>query len=324
VAGELMASRSMSGQMKSAATWIAEETKGLLKKEALKFVVLTALSLIVAWILTRVSQLLQLEPPLTLDNLGSQAVVLLQDFKAHPYDNTIGVLTANPLASGVSLAFSSLLVVSAVLVRRAHFKVERISADLQEVAANAALAAKLGIGGRWAHSARDGSGAPWNELSQEILRAENNVLDILGANGLETFGEPGAPLYDTLQKFSGTTRVILLHPTSSETTGRARSVNIAVRTYRKAILASQARVRDLRKSHHAVDGRFYDGQPNWKMIITSRTAWVQYYIPGGVHVAATPVFRFDVSDDASCFYNLFHMEFDRIWRRCEGSPMKLS
>jgi len=88
-------------------------------------------------------------------------------------------------------------------------------------------------------------------------------------------------------------------------------------------VTSQSRVRELHKTHHAIDGRFYAGQPNWKLIITSRSAWVQYYIPGGEHVSATPLFRFDASDDATCFYNLFHMEFDRIWRRCVDSPMKL-
>jgi hypothetical protein len=314
----------MSGKFRSAAQWVAKESQGLLMKEALKYVLLTFLSLVGAWILTRLSQLLQLDTPLTADNVRQQALTLWDDVRSHPYDNTIGVLTANPAASLVSLAFSTLLVVSAVLIRRAHLKVLRISAGLQEVAASAALASALGIGGRWSHSAKDGSGAPWDALCQEILRPENNVLDILGANGLETFGEPGAPLYRALQKFSGTARVILLHPTSQETAGRAMAVNIPLRTYRKAIMTSQARLRALRKSHHAIEGRFYEGQPNWKLIITSRTAWVQYYIPGGAHVAATPVYRFDASEDASCFYNLFHMEFDRIWRRCATSPMNLS
>ncbi|MHC2289957.1 hypothetical protein [Bradyrhizobium barranii] len=313
----------MSGKVSGAFKWIATEAKGLLLKEAFKYVFLTLVSLLLAWILTRLSQLLQLDTPLTPGTIGPETYGLLKDFIAHPYDNTIGVMTANPFAAVISLAFSIVVVLSAVLIRRAHLKVQSISAGLQEVAASAALASAVGIGGRWAHSAKDGSGAPWGELCKEILRAENNVLDILGANGLETFGEPSSPLYETLERFSGTTRIILLHPASQETAGRAMAVKMPVRIYRKAIVTSQSRLRSLRKSHHAVDGRFYDGQPNWKLIITSRTAWIQYYIPGGEHVAATPVYRFDASEDASCFYNLFHMEFDRIWRRCATTPMNL-
>jgi hypothetical protein len=73
-----------------------------------------------------------------------------------------------------------------------------------------------------------------------------------------------------------------------------------------------------------VDGRYYTGEPNWKMIITSRTAWIQYYSPGGPHVDQTPVYRFDANNDGQGLYYLFKMEFERIWRRCEASPMKLT
>ena len=54
--------------------------------------------------------------------------------------------------------------------------------------------------------------------------------------------------------------------------GRAASVGMDVRAYRKAIMKSQARLRALKNQQRAVDGRFYEGQPNWKLILTSRTA----------------------------------------------------
>ena len=82
------------------------------------------------------------------------------------------------------------------------------------------------------------------------------------------------------------------------------------------------RLRDLRYQHHAIDGRFYNGQPNWKMIITSRTAWLQYYAPGK-HVDETPVWRLDSTEHGNGLYHIFAMEFERIWRRCEGHDMPL-
>jgi hypothetical protein len=193
---------------------------------------------------------------------------------------------------------------------------------LKEASVAAPLVAELGIGGRWPH-AKNEAGAPWGDVCKEIQRSDNTVLDILGANGVETFGERGSPLYEVMQSFTGTMRVILLHPTSPETTGRAQSVRTDIRTYRKAIVASQARLRELRRQYRAVDGRFYDGQPNWKLIITSRTAWVQYYLPTGQHVNETPMYRFDATGDTSDLFHMFHMEFDRIWRRCNTFPMKL-
>ena len=224
----------------------------------------------------------------------------------------------------VALVLAAILVVIAVLFRRARRRIKALAISLEEASVAKALVNQLGIGGRWA-DAKDSGGPPWLDVCKEIQRPGNTVLDILGANGIETFGERGSPLYFTMQTFTGTVRVVLLHPAGRETAGRASSVGTDVRSYRKAIIASQARLRELRKQHRAVDGRFYDGQPNWKLIITSRTAWVQYYAPTGKHVNETPMYRFDASEDEdrSSLFHLFHMEFDRIWRRCAELPMKL-
>ena len=223
----------MSGKISSAFRWVRTEAPGVLLKEALKYSLITLANLVLAWLLIRLSQLLQLDTPLTIENIGPRVLSLLQDFMAHPYDNTIGVMTAHPFDAIIALGFSTVFVVALVLIRRARLKVEAVSTAMKEATTAAALASTIGIGGRWAHSAKDGSGAPWGELCKEILRPENNVLDILGANGLETFGEPGSPLYDALEKFSGTTRVILLHPQSPETSGRASAVKVPLRSYRK-------------------------------------------------------------------------------------------
>ncbi|MBR0735304.1 hypothetical protein JQ581_00060 [Bradyrhizobium liaoningense] len=197
----------------------------------------------------------------------------------------------------------------------------RMRRTLHEAQIERSLAVRAGIGGWWPN-AQPGSdhGAPWADLSAEISRPDNRMLLVLGANGIDTFGRPGAPLHDAVQAFGGIIRVILAHPDSEQTKGRAAAVGVKVQDYRRAITTSVALLRDLRRQHHAVDGRFYDGQPNWKMIITSRTAWVQYYAPGQ-HVDATAVWRFDVKADGKGLYYLFAAEFERIWRRCEEHEM---
>jgi len=43
----------------------------------------------------------------------------------------------------------------------------------------------------------------------------------------------------------------------------------------------------LRKQAHSIEARYYEGQPNWKLIATNSTLWVQYYLPGGPHVDQT-------------------------------------
>jgi hypothetical protein len=146
---------------------------------------------------------------------------------------------------------------------------------------------------------------------------------MLCASGFETFGDTASPLYEVLQQYSGPTRVMLLHPNKEHMHDRARSLNVNVRSYRKAIIGSQARLRELRRRDHAVDGRFYDGQANWKLLITSRTAWVQYYEPTGRHVQDNPIVRFDITEAETGLYHLFHMEFDRLWQLSAEYPMKL-
>jgi hypothetical protein len=132
-------------------------------------------------------------------------------------------------------------------------------------------------------------------LCAEISRHDNRVLFILGANGVETFGRPGSPLYKALEDFRGSVRVILTDPESDETAGRAAGLGTPIGEYKRAITTSVRRLSDLRHQHHSIEGRYYNGQPNWKMIITSRTEWIQYYAPG-VHVDATPVWRFDSTE----------------------------
>jgi hypothetical protein len=242
---------------------------------------------------------------------------LALDFYENPIGYSLDLLRTNPGNAILALVLVALYVILFILLRRSRW-------ILREVSIERALAVQAGLGGRWPHAKPDDpGGAPWKDLCAEILRHDNRMLLILGANGVETFGRPGSPLFDVMQKFLGQTRVILIDANSNHAAGRAATVNQTVSEYKRAISASAKRLRDLRHQQHSIDGRYYDGLPNWKMIITSRTAWIQYYVPGQ-HVAETPVWRFDSTEEGSGLYNLFAMEFERIWRRCEHNEMALN
>ena len=141
--------------------------------------------------------------------------------------------------------------------------------------------------------AREASGrrSSWKSLSEEILSPENKFVYILGANGIDTFGKPGSPLYDTLQNFRGTVRAILCKPGTKKLSSRAAAVGIHSNDYEKAIRESVKRLRSLRKQAHSIEARYYDGQPNWKLIVTNSTLRVQYYLLlGGPHVDQTRLY----------------------------------
>jgi hypothetical protein len=305
--------------------WAAKETRGFILRESLKYLVLTIAAIILGWLLTITSALFHLQTPLTMDALKNRAVDLATQFLAHPYDLSIGLLQADPVHSISLVCISAIVLVLFVLVRRARRKLREQSSFLLELAKDRALVEQAGLGGRWPH-ARVGvpGGAPWDAIRAEILEPHNQFLCILGANGIDTFGRQASPLYETLSQFQRTTRVILVSARSKQVDGRASAIGMDVQEYKNAIQISVRKLQELKRQMHPVEGRFYDGQPNWKLIITSRTAWMQYYMPGGMHVDATPAWRFDHVEDASCLYYYFHMEFDRIWRRCENDPMNLN
>jgi hypothetical protein len=153
---------------------------------------------------------------------------------------------------------------------------------------------------------------------------ENKFLFILGANGADTFGASASPLFGAMEKFNGTIRVILCEPDSKPMVGRAKALGMTPQDYKRAIRTSERRLKELRSHQHAVEGRFYQGEPNWKLIITSTTAWVQYYVPGGPHVEENAVWHLGMAAYKEGFYHLFHMEFNRVWERCKASHMKLN
>lgn len=303
-------------RLRAAAGWVATQSFGILAREALKYAVLGAAAVFGAWLLTVITTFFQVQGDTWsafFANLGQAAVTFLKS----PYDYSIRAFSNDPIYYFTVLVLASGNLTLLVLLRRARKR-------FRATAVERALAQQAGLGGRWPHArVDDPAGAPWGELCKEIARPDNHLLYILGANGIDTFGAQGSPLYAVMQSFRGEVRAILVHPNSNETVGRAHAVGTDPIEYRRAIRQSETRLRDLRRQQHAVEGRFYTGQPNWKLIITSTTAWVQYYAAGGQHVNATPVWRFDATKEGDGLYHLFRMEFERVWRRCADDEMNL-
>jgi len=187
-----------------------------------------------------------------------------------------------------------------------------------------ALVLQTGLGGYWPHAKMDTEGGPWDLIRTEILRQDNTSLSILSASGFATFGNADSPLFSVLEEFKGTVRVILSDPSRIYNDGRAGAVSTSAHEYRREIHLSVRRLRNLKKEHRAiVEGRFYAGQPNWKLIITDRTIWLQYYCSTGVSVNETSIYRFDITEQLG-FFHMFRSDFERIWQESKSMPMRVS
>ncbi|RED36208.1 hypothetical protein BJ123_108144 [Rhodopseudomonas thermotolerans] len=233
------------------------------------------------------------------------------------------LIVQRPLITAAVLILSGATVVLGVLLVRANNVLNRQSEVLKNADANDALVRQAGIIGRYPHAKQSEDGAPWRSLCDDILCPENKYLYILGANGVDTFGGPGAPLYDVLKSFRGTVNVILCKPGTTPMKRRAAAVGTNAADYKKAISTSVRRLKELRKAGHSIEVRYYDGKPNWKLMITNSTLWVQYYLPSGPHVDETPVWLLESTSNHDGLYHLFHMEFERIWERCAASRVDL-
>lgn len=304
--------------------WLRNQTRDIVIQEIIRYIVLAALATLGGWVLFLASVLFRLKQPLTLESLKDKAAELGSQFAEHPYDLTVGLARSDPVHFIAAVVISSGIIAFAFLLHRARIRINQQQQFVKESAIARALVEEAGLGGRWPHAKQAEGGAPWSAVQSEILRPENSILHILGANGIDTFGRLGSPLYDCLQLFRHETKVILVDPTSKELPGRARDVRIDPNEYKTAIEVSVRRLQDLRGQQHSIEGRYYGGQPNWKLIITSRTVWMQYYMPNGMHVDATPCWRFDITPTQDGLYHYFSMEFNRIWRRCGGNEMNLA
>ena len=190
-------------------SWTISESKSLAIKEVLKWVLLSVATLVGGWLWAAARRIFDEDQPFAAAPLWDRVRTLATDFYADPIGYSLALLRNDLGTTILALIMLAGYAILFVLLRRGKRK-------LREASVERALAIEAGIGGRWPHAKiNNEGGAPWKDLCAEISRHDNGILLILGANGVDTFGRPGAPLYEAMQNFRGSVRVILTDPDRS-------------------------------------------------------------------------------------------------------------
>ncbi len=179
------------------------------------------------------------------------------------------------------------------------------------------LVQRVGLSGYWPDAKADENSDAWLALRNHIYSQGNSTLYILGATGLDTFGKRGSPLWQSVDEFKGEIRVILLAPDSKHLPLRAKSVGMSEIQYREQISMAINQLTEWKAQGHRVRHYLYDALPNWKILLTSKLVWVQYYRPHQ-NVQDTPVYQFYATENRFGIHEAFRVEFLRIWDCCEA------
>jgi hypothetical protein len=82
--------------------------------------------------------------------------------------------------------------------------------------------------------------------------------------------------------------------------------------YRSDIADSVKWLKGLSQRNTKVEVKTYDHLPNWKMILTDKHLWLQYYMPNK-HVDDSVVYIIYRNNNNSSLYEPFYNEFHRLW-----------
>ncbi len=165
----------------------------------------------------------------------------------------------------------------------------------------------------------------WAAVCADIKRAsdEHSPLWILGATGKETFSSPTSPLFDALRTFSGEIKVLLVRPNSVAFDHRCNSLGLSKDNYTGDILDSIEYCKELvTKKGRSVELKLYESPPIWKMFLTNRVLWVQYYKPGE-HVDKTPIYCFKYVGTESTLFDGFRTVFQKRWSHDASKNVQL-
>jgi uncharacterized integral membrane protein len=155
----------------------------------------------------------------------------------------------------------------------------------------------------------------WTGVSNDIGAAspERATLRMLGATGKETFSGATSPLFDVLKKYDGEIKVLLIRPHSGAFISRCKSLRISTDSYLEEILDSIEYCKTLAQLHNrAIELKLYDHVPVWKMLIISKTLWVQYY-KATEHVDNTPMYCFEFKGQGTTLFDGFRSVFEKRW-----------
>lgn len=221
------------------------------------------------------------------------------------------LLTRDPVRG--ALVICAIAVAGAILIA-AYLLASKIFRAVINAYHRRELVQLVGLSGFWSDSRGPVGEDAWGKLCDHISN-HNRILNILGSTGIDTFGRKGTPLWDALNSFDGEIRIILMSPNSKFLLERASDVKMPPTAYRQEIMLAIKQIEDWQASGRRVTYRTYDAPPNWKLILTNKLAWVQYYRHRR-HVQETPVYQFYATLGDTGLYHAFDDEFARIWRLC--------
>lgn len=142
------------------------------------------------------------------------------------------------------------------------------------------------------HDEKDEKSHDWSKCCDEILAdAQNTKLKILGANGRDTFGNADAPLHELVGHFKGEIEVLLMHPSCDAFKSRTASLGEDAEQYLNHLRETLDFCAYLSNKTRNITVKLYSQTPIWKMLITNKYMWLQYYAPLK-HVDNMPVYTF--------------------------------
>ena len=165
------------------------------------------------------------------------------------------------------------------------------------------------------HDNPDTKKRDWAGVCEDLRAssAERGTLRMLGATGKETFSGATSPLFDVLKTHEGDIKILLVRPNSFAFSSRCKSLRISTDSYLEEILDSIDYCKTLVHQHgRSIELKLYDQIPIWKMLITSRTLWVQYY-KSNAHVDNTPMYCFEYKGEGTTLFDGFRSVFEKRW-----------
>lgn len=171
------------------------------------------------------------------------------------------------------------------------------------------------------HSTTEEKREDWEMAKGHLaVSSKESPLWILGATGKETFGSSQAPLCDAIRKYEQPIRVLLLRPYSKGFERRITELNVNSANYEEEILDAIDFCAELKRRHSKdIEIKVYSEIAIWKMILTSKELWLQYYPPTR-HVDDSPIYCFEFKGDPLGLYSAFKSVFSKRWM-LDQNPM---
>lgn len=163
------------------------------------------------------------------------------------------------------------------------------------------------------HETPEEKQADWSQMASDLKEDINSSIWILGSTGKETFGGPNSPLGAVLRGHKNALRVILLRPFSKGFERRYKEVQQDEGSFLEETLDAIDFCSELKRKYKVdIELKVCSEVAIWKMVVTSRQLWLQYYAPG-VHVEDTPLYCFESLQGDKGLYAALKSVFHKRW-----------